>query len=170
MWPTPDLRPFGLVLAGHPPFMLRAPGGDAPASPPELRVERVHDDVTGAAYEATLVNGFPVADLQPFTPPGFFSGAVLDAPEWQHYVGYVDEEPVACASAAIAETVLRVDNVATLADRRGRGYGAAVTWAATLARPDLPATLLASDAGRPVYERMGYRTLLRATVWIAPQR
>jgi hypothetical protein len=40
-----------------------------------------------------------------------------------------------------------------------------VTWAATVAAPALPAVLLASDPGRPVYERMGYLPLLRATMW-----
>ena len=47
--------------------------------------------------------------------------------------------------------------VAALPAARGRGVGAAVTWAATLCQPELPAVLVASDDGRPVYERMGYR-------------
>ena len=29
-WPTPDLGPLGLELMGHPPLMVRPPGGDAP--------------------------------------------------------------------------------------------------------------------------------------------
>jgi hypothetical protein len=48
---------------------------------------------------------------------------------------------------------------------RGRGFGAAVTWAATLADPAKPAVLIASDPGRPVYERMGYLRLMRLTMW-----
>lgn len=36
---------------------------------------------------------------------------------------------------------------------------------ATLAAPNLPAVLIASDLGRPVYERLGYRPLLRYTLW-----
>ena len=59
-----------------------------------------------------------------------------------------------------------VEIVATLESARGRGIGAAVTWAATLADPSLPALLVASDLGRPVYTRMGYLTLSRATVWL----
>jgi hypothetical protein len=38
-------------------------------------------------------------------------------------------------------------------------------WEATRADPQLPATLLSSDPGRPLYERMGYLPLLRFTVW-----
>ena len=58
---------------------------------------------------------------------------------------------------------------APLADRLfsplDRGYGEAVTWAATLCLPELPATLQASPMGRPIYERMGYRTIAEFTVW-----
>ena len=56
-----------------------------------------------------------------------------------------------------------VELVATLPDARGHGYGEAVTWAATLAAPEVPAVLIASDLGRPVYERMGYLALDRWT-------
>src|SRR5690606_36699690 len=33
-WPTPDLRPHGLGLVGHPPLMARLPGRGAAAEPP----------------------------------------------------------------------------------------------------------------------------------------
>ena len=50
-------------------------------------------------------------------------------------------------------------------EARGRGYGAALTWRATLADPTLPALLIATEEGRSVYERMGYTTLFRLTLW-----
>ena len=59
-----------------------------------------------------------------------------------------------------------VEFVATLPEGRGKGYGAAVTWAATLARPELHALLIASDMGRPIYERMGYVALERWTLFV----
>ena len=43
-----------------------------------------------------------------------------------------------------------------------------MTWAATLADPDQPAVLVASDDGRPVYERMGYLAIERWTAWLRP--
>jgi GNAT superfamily N-acetyltransferase len=169
MWPTPDLRDHGLFLSGHPPLMLREPGGNAPAPPAELHVERVTDARTADAYEIALIDGFPIRDLQPARPGAFFEGDVVNAAGWHHYVGFVDDVPVATASAYVGPHTLRVDNVATLPDRRGRGYGAALTWAATLTRPDLPALLLASDDGRPIYERMGYRSISRSTLWLGPR-
>jgi hypothetical protein len=146
--------------------MVRSPGDDLPVAPPSLRVEKVHDDDTAFGYETALVNGFPVPELQPPTPGCFFLGDTRRTPNWHHYVGYVDDTPVASASAYAGSHLLRVDNVATLAEHRGRGYGAAITAAATAARTDLPASLLASDPGRPIYERMGYRAMTRATLFI----
>ena len=52
-------------------------------------------------------------------------------------------------------------------DARGRRIGEAVTWMPTLVRPESPAALIASDLGRPVYERMGYVALVRFTLWLA---
>ena len=49
----------------------------------------------------------------------------------------------------------------------GGAIGEAVTWMPTLVRPESPAALIASDLGRPVYERMGFVALLRFTLWIA---
>ena len=69
------------------------------------------------------------------------------------------------AAAYISDGYVGLYAVATTPDARGRGYGEAVTWAATLCRPDLPATLQASPMGRPIYERVGYRTIAEFTVW-----
>ena len=45
------------------------------------------------------------------------------------------------------------------------GCGAALTWRATLADPALPALLLATEEGRPVYEQISYLALFRFTLW-----
>ena len=84
------------------------------------------------------------------------------------WLGRVDGEPasVACAHTAYGATL--VEYVAALPSARGRGAGAAVTWAATLADPALPAVLVASDDGRPTYERMGYVAIERWTAWLRP--
>ena len=40
-----------------------------------------------------------------------------------------------------------------------------MTWPATLADADAPSMLIASDPGRPTYQRMGYLTMARFTLW-----
>jgi predicted aconitase with swiveling domain len=84
------------------------------------------------------------------------------------WVGYVDGEPVSVAAAHVAAGATLVEYVAALPSARGRGAGAAVTWAATLADPAAPAVLIASDDGRPTYERMGYVAVERWTAWLRP--
>jgi hypothetical protein len=162
-WPTPDLTPYGFELAGHPPAMYRAAGGDAPPVPAELRIEEVTDDAGRVAYDRTLIEGYPVADLTEgeMVKPGW-----LVPDEWHMYVGSVDDRPVAVAAAWLDDRLQHVEWVATRAEDRGRGYGAALTWRATLVDPSKPAMLVASDDGRPVYERMGYVALTRFTLWI----
>jgi hypothetical protein len=82
------------------------------------------------------------------------------------WLARLDGEPVATAAAFTSHGVNLVEIIATTAAARGRGIGAALTWRATLADPAVPAVLLASDLGRPVYERMGYLPISRATLWL----
>jgi predicted GNAT family acetyltransferase len=81
--------------------------------------------------------------------------------------GSVGEEdrPVSAAATFVAKGISDVTVVGTVPEARRRGYGAALTWRATLAEPELPALLLATDEGRAVYERMGYLPLFRFPVW-----
>lgn len=164
-WPTPDLRRHGLELMGHPPFMTRAAGGTAPPLPADLHVVEAADAATLADACAVLGGGFGMpVDGSPLADPAVLGGPL------RVWVGYEGDRPVATAAARVSHGVIDVEAVATLPDCRGRGYGEALTWAATLADPSLPAVLYASDLGRPVYERMGYLTQFRFTLWHRPPR
>jgi len=163
---APDLTNDGWSLIGHPPLMLRLPGVvPAPTVPVDLRIHEVVDGPGLEVFERTLVDGYPMRDLQPYRWGRFYDERVLGGPS-RLWVGFVDRRPVATAAAHVAAGVNNVEMVATLDGWRGRGYGAAVTWAATTADPSLPAILIASDRGRPVYERLGYTAVTRWTHWI----
>jgi hypothetical protein len=149
----------GLDLAGHPPFMVRPAGGDAPVDPEGLVIEEARDAAALADFAAAL-SGYPAPDADVFARPG-----LLEAPGTRIFVGYSDGRPVACAAAHVTDPCVHVEWVAAHEDVRGRGFGAAVTWRATLADPSKPAVLLASDSGQPVYARMGYLRLSRFTCW-----
>jgi hypothetical protein len=169
-WPTPDLRSFGFDLIGHPPMMAR------PASPVEIptiagfEIRQVRDMASAEDYEAVLVDGYPVPELQPFQPGCFLPERALTTPGWTHYLGILDGRAVATASAFIDHRHVKVENVSALNDVRGRGIGYAVTAAATATKTDRPAMLIASDAGQPTYDRMGYVALLRYTLWLGHRR
>jgi len=165
-WPTPDLSPIGFAPMGHPPLMLRPAGEPFPSVPAELRIVRVTDDRSAFDYETALVNGYPAPQLQPLTEVTIVTPAALTAPEWHHFVGYVDDEPVASGSAYVGTRLVRVDNIATLESARGRGYGLALTATAAAVDPAKPAVLIASDLGRRVYERLGFVAMARVTYWL----
>jgi hypothetical protein len=168
LFPLPDLTPLGCTLMGHPPLMLR-PAAPLPAPPPGIEVVRVHDAQTARDLEETLVFGFPAPELQPFRAGCFLPPRALDANGWQHFVGYADGRAVAAGSSFADDQLLRVENIAVMDDARGRGFGAANTVATMSAAPTVPATLVASDLGRSVYERIGFRSLHRVTFWLVPR-
>lgn len=163
-WPTPDLAPHGLELMGHPPFMLRPAGGTAPPLPPGLEIRRVDDRSTLHDFVATLVDAYPMpgANGTALADPSVLGGAI------HLFVGYLDGTPVATAGTHASHGVNDVEWVSTLPACRGRGVGAALTWAATLVDPTSPAVLIASDDGQPVYEAMGYVRVQRLTMWHRP--
>lgn len=165
---TPDLTAQGWHLIGHPPLMARLPGAaKPPAMPAELRIHEVVDQSMLEVFERTLVDGYPMPDMQPYRWGMFYDERVLGGPT-RLWLGFVDGDPVATAAAHVAGGVNNVEMIATLDGWRGRGYGAKLTWAATTADPSLPAILIASDLGRPVYERLGYAALTRWTMWLRP--
>jgi hypothetical protein len=165
-WPTPDLRPHGFALMGHPPLMRRPARASLRAARPELHIVPVSDDRTAHDYEYALVYGYPAVQMQPLQGVSILTPAARTAPGWHHFVGYVDDRPVTAGSAYVDDRLLRVDNVATLEEARGRGYGAAITAAAVAVDPSKPATLVASDLGRRVYEQLGFVAMLRVTYWL----
>lgn len=167
-WPTPDLSPFGLIPAGHPPLMLRAPNCPLPETPPELTIREVTTAAALAEFEWTFVEGFPTPELQPFHTGDLFTPRVLGG-RYRLWVGYIHEQPVTCAVSWTSTGVVGIYYVATLPQARRRGYGAAITLTATQAEPALPAVLQASDLGRPVYERIGFVTIAQMSLWIKPR-
>jgi len=164
-WPTPDLREHGLTLMGHPPLMVRRADLDLPPAPPELRIVEATDAHLAGDLERTLIDGYPAPPMQPFETVRLFTPAAFAAEGWHHFVGYVDEQPVAAGSCFVGDRLLRVENIATLESVRGRGYGVAIT-AATLAAAPKTAVLVASDLGRPIYEKLGFAAVLRVTYWL----
>lgn len=158
--PTADLETAGLTLMGYPPFMVRPAVGGSVPRPPGVTVEEVTDPVTLGEWDRVLADGYP-APYSP-APPALLGGPT------RFWLARIDGRPVATALSHTAHGVVSVEAVATLPDARGRGIGAAVTHAATVADPASPAVLIASDAGVGVYRRLGYLPVTRWTLWFRP--
>jgi hypothetical protein len=164
-WPTPDLRPHGWTLLDYQPLMLRPAAGKAPPTPRGLRIEEVRDETSLLAFERAMVRGFEAAELEALGPGAMFDAALLRDDRSRLWIGWEEERPVSAAATFVAAGINNVTLVGTVPEARRRGYGAALTWRATLAEPTLPALLLATDEGRHVYERIGYTALFRFPVW-----
>ena len=163
---TPDLRNDGLQLLGHPPFMVRPAGGVPPPAVTDLEIREITDAHDLREFERTLIEGYPVHGMEVEKIPILFPPSFLG--ESSHvFLGLIDGKPVATAAAHVSAGVNHVEFVATRSEYRGRGFGAAMTWAATIADPTLPAVLVASDPGRAIYEALGYLAVTRWTIWLS---
>ncbi|HET7030104.1 MAG TPA: GNAT family N-acetyltransferase [Candidatus Limnocylindrales bacterium] len=79
----------------------------------------------------------------------------------------IDGRPVSTALGIVLDGFLGVYNVATVPDEERRGGGSAATRAVIddgLRRGAVSAVLQTSEAGRPVYERLGFRDVGTVTV------
>jgi len=162
-WPTPDLRPYGWRLEGHPPLMLRPVGAGKASRGTDLRIEEVHDAEGLREFWRVVVTGYPLDGVDP--DRAVLEDAMLRDGRMRCWIGRREDRAVSAVSVFTDVGVHHVTVVATLPEARGRGFGEALMWEPTLADPAFPAMLLSSDLGRPVYQRMGYLPLLRFTVW-----
>lgn len=141
-------------------MMIRPAGGEARPAPPELEVAEVDDDAAARDVQALYAAlGLP-ADFE-----GTIITPALNDDAFRIWLGRVDGRPVSTAAASVSHGYVGVYGVATDPAARGRGYGEAMTWVATMFRPDLPATLQSSEMGRRVYERMGYEVVAAFHCW-----
>jgi N-acetylglutamate synthase len=88
------------------------------------------------------------------------------------YVAEMDGEPVSTGLGVTAGSAIVIFNIATPPEHRRRGFGAAVTRRAAadgLAAGAEWALLQSSEAGYPLYERLGFRTVERWSTWVSPE-
>ena len=134
--------------------------------PPELQLTRPRDeqgcsammDVNSLAYGMDLNPGKAVLGK-----PSFWS---------DHFpvLGLVEGTPVSAAAVLMVAGYRYVALVATHPERQRRGYGDVIMRHAlelsSQVHGDTPTTLHATEAGRPVYERMGYVPIAAHRVFI----
>jgi len=145
------------------PVMNRPPGPVEPPSP-TTRVIEVHDPDTLAEAERVMVDGFPFPHHQPWIRGQALPPRVLELPGWRVWLGYVHGDPAAAAYTYDDGYATGVYWLATLPAHRGHGLARAVLSTAIAARPEHEFTLVATEAGRPLYELLGFTTVATA-VW-----
>jgi GNAT superfamily N-acetyltransferase len=127
---------------------------------PELDIQRVGDGAGIDAHRQTATAGF---GADPSVAQGTVCANVLGRPDCVVYVGYAGGDPVVSGLGWRTGRTIGVYSIATIASARRRGYAAAMTARVVadgaLAGCDI-AALQASEMGRPIYERLGFRTVV----------
>ena len=135
---------------------------------PELDIRRVTDATGIDVHRRVVTAGF---GSDPAVARGTACTDLLDRPECAVYVGYADGGPVVSGLSWRTGRTIGVYSIATIASARRRGYGAAMTARAVadgvIVGCDV-AALQASEMGRPIYERLGFRTVVRYAAYVEP--
>jgi GNAT superfamily N-acetyltransferase len=170
----PSWRSAGQIIASargltaEPDIPLMAGVGPLEAAPAaslsvrhlEPGEARVHCEVAGPAFGAP-----------PELLAQLVTNEVLGLAEVTGYVGQVHGEEVVTALSVTVADAVGIFNVGTLPTHRGRGYGAAITAAATREGFECGASfawLQSTEAGYGVYARLGFATLERWPCWVSP--
>lgn len=137
--------------------------------PDGVTIERVRDDETLAQWVRASFEGFGMppsgaeAELAAFAHDSLDENAAA-----YYYLARLDGKPVATSALTPAAGAAGVFAVATLAEARRRGIGAAITLAPLLDarnRGYCVGVLQASEMGYPVYARMGFSEQFRYHVY-----
>jgi GNAT superfamily N-acetyltransferase len=149
-----DATPVAMVCD---PAQVELPGEGEPELLPEptfAQVAAINDRAYGYAE-------------RPFTRA--LGDAPADGGGLHLYVAALEGEPAACLVAEDhPETDCGIYWVATVPEARGRGFGTALMRRALAdahQRGRRTSTLQATKAGRPVYERVGYRSIGTLEMW-----
>ena len=128
---------------------------------PELEIRRVTDAPGIDAHRQVVTAGF---GSDRAVALGTACPDLLDRPECVVYVGYADGAPVVSGLGWRSGRTIGVYSIATVESARRRGYGAAMVARVVADGVDAGcdvAALQASEMGRPIYERQGFRTVVR---------
>lgn len=170
---APELERRGFAKVTEPPGMAAELAGVDELDPQvPLVVERVVDRATVDAWFSVFA---PAFELSRAAASAFrdliLAGGLDDSARMRNYLGLVGGEPVATGSLVPAAGVGGIYNIATRANRRGRGIGRAMTW--TLMREAAAlgysvAILWSTTAGLPVYRRLGFQERVRVPTYLGP--
>lgn len=138
---------------------------DLAALPPPvdhpLSIQRVDDRQTLDVLNQIFTQGYGLPDSMTPAFLALMEGMGTGLP-LRHYLGLLNDQPVATATLFLGAGVAGIYNVATLAHARGQGIGSAMTLAALYDGRDLgyrAGVLQSSGMGYPVYQHLGFQKL-----------
>ena len=165
------LRRHGLSLTSDLPGM--AMDLDAYAAPPvpqELEVRRVTDASELAVWARIVGRAFESRGFEEgLSVRGFAARGFDDRSPFRHFLCLLDGQWVGAATLSTGAGVAGLSNIAVVPEVRGRGIGTAVASVALSEAQALglrTAVLSAEEAGRRLYERLGFREVSRHRTYV----
>ena len=158
---------IGLRAISHPPGMTAGHLLPPVGTLPQLEVLPVVDHVLQAAFGEITALAFDI----PFEiAQAVYAQDRAWRGEYQGYVGLVNGRPAAIVATVVTSGAIGVYSLATDPSLRRRGYGEAIMRAAVdqvRERTGIDKVVLQStEAGYPLYRRMGFRDVTRFTVYL----
>lgn len=162
---APVARDLGLQHAGKVPLMTYQPNGSQPAAT-TYQVEQVADEAGLRAANRVLADAFaiPLAATDRAVGP-----ELLDGPGWALFLARQDGRPVSTVATIRTGNTVGVWSMGTAPEQQRRGAGRALLEEVIVRHRQAGATsfyLLATEAGKPLYRSIGFRTLDEAVVWV----
>jgi len=144
------------------PWMIREPAPCALGGPANVTIAPTRDALSfeATAFRANGVSAVP-GEMHPVASEGFPGLTLFLA--WRRGI------PIGTALSVRHPVGVVVCAVNMVPEERRRGVGRALTQAASLVAPDLPATLAASDLALSAYRQLGFIELLRPVHWMPPR-
>lgn len=126
-----------------------------------LTIRRVEGQHMLAEWIDVMMRGFGGTAEMASGFLAVFEDLGTDLP-FRHYLGYLNDKPVGCATLYLGAGVAGIYSVTTVPEARGQGVGAAMTLAPLYEARDMgyrAGILQSSDMGYGVYQRLGFQTL-----------
>ena len=146
------------------PQMILRPSPEQPTPAAGVRVRSVSDGPSLAAFRQIYVEAGTSEDVA----RRLFSDSFAADPDVELVIAFSEERVAGTSLALRTGGVAGVYAVETLPEARRRGVGTAATWAAVAAGRAWGCdtiVLQASEMGFPMYQAMGFRTVVRYAVF-----
>jgi predicted GNAT family acetyltransferase len=160
----------GLIETAILPFMILDPIEDSGwrTPPAELEVTPARDahDIEEINEILNVTFGMPMDSVQTFRLERF-----LDNDDVKMFIGRVNGKAVTTATSIVIGETAGIFQVGTFEQHRGKGFGEVMTAQSVRAAEEAGARiafLQASNAGFPIYKRMGFQTVTSHTMFERP--
>jgi GNAT superfamily N-acetyltransferase len=162
----PVARAKGLIEAGTAPLMVRS------GRLPEQRASKFFTRRATEAHEMSLFTDLAASAFamdRSWLARTYAAPSLLDAPALGFYVAYRGDVPMSGVCTSGAGSTVGIWTMSTPPEKQRQGAGRAVLVAAMqdhLRRGAETFYLIATPAGKPLYDSLGFKTVDELSIWL----